>query len=418
MAVEEGKESVLDAVNAALEGHVNAPDDSTLDTEIEDGAGDGTGDVEADGTADGDGSAEGDGKEGESGDAAADGDEPAGKDASLTDIATEAAKLGVSTRDASGRFKSKEQLAADVATAREAAGSKGGKPAGGEGKEKGKDGKPLVKEPDPVNDPIPKDLKVETQQRIRTLIDRTKEAEIKATEVQTNFDYLVNGVKATGATPEQYGETLSWLSLFNSQDPSSQRKALELIENVAERLATHLGVERAIADPLAGHSDLQTAVKAGQVTMQLAREHARMRNGQQYRTEIQTQTSQQHQQQQEIERVKSSAQQGLNQIEEQIRATDPLYEQTKAAILPMLKVTFSKTHPSTWVADFQQIYKEARALQQAPARPVVRKPAVPANQPLRAKSGGGAGGGTPSAKPEPKSGLDVLNAALAGMNKR
>src|SRR5882724_10589545 len=39
-----------------------------------------------------------------------------------------------------------------------------------------KDGKPIVepKKADPVNDPIPKDLKKDTQDRIRTLIDTTK----------------------------------------------------------------------------------------------------------------------------------------------------------------------------------------------------------------------------------------------------
>src|ERR1700749_3723057 len=76
---------------------------------------------------------------------------------------------------------------------------KGEKPAEGEEKPgepkiDPKTGKPIEepKKPDPVNDPIPKDLKRETQDRIRTLANTVKEKDAALTEVQTNFDYMVN----------------------------------------------------------------------------------------------------------------------------------------------------------------------------------------------------------------------------------
>ena len=101
-----------------------------------------------------------------------------------------------------------------------------------------------AKKPDPVNDPIPKELKAETRERMTSLINTVKEKDTQLAQVTQNFDYMVGGIQATGATPEQYGETLSWLALFNSGVPENQLKALELVESVAERLATLLGKER------------------------------------------------------------------------------------------------------------------------------------------------------------------------------
>jgi len=94
---------------------------------------------------------------------------------------------------------------------------------------------------DPINDPIPKDLKKETQDRIRSLVSTTKEVTAQRDAVAKDFDYMIEGIKATGTTPEQYGELLSFMALFNSNDPASQTKALELVESVADRLAMLLG---------------------------------------------------------------------------------------------------------------------------------------------------------------------------------
>src|SRR5882757_6083175 len=156
-----------------------------------------------------------------------------------------------------------------------------------------------AKKPDPVNDPIPKDLKGPTQERIRSLIGTAKELTAERDKISTDFNYMVQGIQATGASPEQYGETLSWLALFNSNDPKQQEKALELVETVAERLATLLGKERTVGDPLGQHADLKEAVTKGQITAQYAKEIARTRNGQTFRAEIAANASQEQQQQQQ-----------------------------------------------------------------------------------------------------------------------
>lgn len=337
-------------------------------------------------------SGEGDDREGE----------PDGEGGELADIAVEAEAAGVSLRNADGTFKSHEQVAAEVAAAKSA------KPEG----DKPVDRKGAKKEPDPVNDPIPAGLKKETSDRIRTLIDRTKDAEGRADKATQDFNYLVQGVQSTGASPEQYGETLSWLSLFNSGDPTKQAQALDIIEGVADRLATMLGKERTIVDPLAAHADLKTAVQAGQITKQFATETARLRNQGVFRQQMSTALTAQQQAEQAALQEKETARVALNQLEVRLQASDPQYEAKRDSVMASLKAAFKRLPPSQWVDAFNDIYATARVI----AAPQSRR-SVPTHQPLRAgKNPAGAGAGA-TMTTAPKSALDAMNAALAGMGK-
>src|SRR6201996_6749811 len=66
---------------------------------------------------------------------------------------------------------------------------------------------PTKKEKDFVNDPIPENLKKDTQERMRGLITTVKEKTAELEKVSQDFNYMIKGVEATGTTPEQYGET-------------------------------------------------------------------------------------------------------------------------------------------------------------------------------------------------------------------
>ena len=158
---------------------------------------------------------------------------------------------------------------------------------------------------------------------MRGLIDIAKTVTAERDKYKTDFDYLVQGVEATGTTPQQYGEALSWLALFNSRDPAQQEKALELVENVAERLATLLGKDRTVGDPLAAHADLKEAVTKGQITQQYAKEIARTRNGQTFRTELQTAASTEAQAAAAKAEELSTARQSLTELEQTLRDSDP-----------------------------------------------------------------------------------------------
>ena len=284
------------------------------------------------------------------------------------------------------------------------------KPAEGEKPKTDKDGKPLVeaKKPDPVNDPIPKDLKKETQERIRTLIDTTKTVTAERDEIKQNFDFMVNGIQATGATPQQYGETLSWLALFNSQDPKQQEKALELVETVAERLATLLGRERVVGDPLGAHADLKDAVAKGQITAQYAKEIARTRNGQAFRSEINTTATQEQQRQQQAAEEERQGRAALTELEATLQETDPDYARKKAILVPALKPIMVTIPWSQKKEKFLAAYKAVQLPKVASTKPT----GAPTNQPLRAGKQP-AGGQTK----QPSSMLEAISGALGSMGK-
>lgn len=358
--------TVMDEVNAALGDALGEPETPVVETpepEAQESEAEGEGEPEAD--------AEG-------------GEEPEGE-AEETDAEAEARGA---ERNPDGTFKKK-------------------------GEEPLKEGeKPKAAEPkkaDPVNDPIPKDLKKDTQERIRTLIDTTKTVTAERDEIKQNFDYIVNGIQATGATPQQYGETLSWLALFNSNDPKQQEKALELVETVAERLSMLLGKERTVGDPLGAHADLKDAVTKGQITAQYAKEIARTRNGQAFRSEINTNASREQQQQQQAAEEERQGRAALTELEQTLTASDPDYAAKKALLVPALKPIMATIPWSQKKDKFLAAYRAVKLPNGANgARP---KPA-PVNQPLRA--GKQPAGGQTKA---PSSMLEAISGALGSMGK-
>jgi hypothetical protein len=364
----ENTDTVMDAVNAALGESLSTPEpapEPDIEPDIEpegdpEGEGEGEPEAEAEAEAEAEPEAEGNGE-----------------------------------RNADGTFKKKEAPTE--------------KPKEGEAEKPklDKDGKPIVepKKVDPVNDPIPKDLKKDTQDRIRTLIDTTKTITAERDELRQNFDYMVKGVQDTGTTPAQYGETLSWLALFNSPDPKNQEKALELVESVAERLSMLLGKERAIGDPMAAHADLKEAVAKGQITAQYAKEIARTRNGQTFRTEMNTNAGLEQQKQQAAVQELSTAKADLSALEQTLIASDPSYAAKKSILVPALQPIFASIPPSQWKSKFMEAYRNIKV--NAPAA----RPKLPVNNPLRPKQP--AGGQTKA----PTSMLEAITGALGSMGK-
>jgi hypothetical protein len=364
--------TVMDEVNAALGDALSGEDPpapvETPDPETPDDAAEG---VESDS----DGADEGEGGEG---------GEPEG--AEETDAEAEA--RGAERDPLTGKFKKK---------AEEEKPAEGEKPKAAESKKA-----------DPVNDPIPKDLKKDTQERIRTLIDTTKAVTAERDEIKQNFDFMVNGIQQTGATPQQYGETLSWLALFNSQDPKQQEKALELVETVAERLATLLGRERTVGDPLGQHADLKEAVASGKLNLQFAKEIARTRNGQTFRSEINANASQENQRQQQAAEEERQGRAALTELEATLQATDPDYARKKAILVPALKPIMVTVPWGQKKDKFLAAYKAV----QLPAAPKPKVNGTPVNQPLRAGKQP-AGGQTK----QPSSMLEAISGALGSMHK-
>ncbi len=278
---------------------------------------------------------------------------------------------------------------------------------GGEGKPGEKPGeksgdKPAAKKPDAINDPIPKELNQETQQRIRTLIKTTKEVTQRAEQAESNFNVFVQGLQAANVTPDQYQETLSFFSLFNSRDPQQQMKALELVEGIAENLSMLLGVERQSKDPLADFPELARDVQAGKITREYAVRLARQQQSTRFRQQLQSEVTKGQETQATQQRELATARQDLNALEKELRAKDPRFEEKRRIIVPALKAAFKRLPPSAWRDAFLESYQSLRL-------PVAAAPAqgrVPANQPLRARQPAGGG------KKAPASMLDAINAGI------
>lgn len=284
----------------------------------------------------------------------------------------------------------------------------------------GADGKPVVKaddkskKPDPVNDPIPTNVSQPTQERMRTLVKMTKELTTERDSVNSTLNDIVGGVQRTGMTPSQYGEVLGFMTLFNSGDTEQQTKALELIEDMCDRLAATLGKERTIKDPLEAFPDLKTAVAQGQMTAQWAKQMAVARRQSGIRTQVETQSREQQQQQQTVKQERDSAEIAMNNWEAQTAAGDPDFAKIKAALVPILKPIITQLPPSQWLPKFKEAYELRKAQFVAAAKARAARGGVPANQALRGKTPAGGGSGTGA----PKSLAEAINAGIAAAGKR
>jgi hypothetical protein len=297
-----------------------------------------------------------------------------------------------------GRFIKKPEETPEEKVAREAAElAAGGKPDAKGGKK-----------PDPLNDPIPKDLAQPTQERIRSLISTAKDTARERDEIRQNFDFMVNGIQATGTTVEQYGELLSFMALFNSGDPKQQEQALSLLEDVADRLANLLGKERVIKDPLEQHKDLQADVAANKLSLERAKEIARGRNQAQFRGQLNETAQQQQTREQQTQREYAEAKAGLTALEKTLIGTDKDYMAKRQLMVPILKAVLPTIPHKFWVKAFENAYRNIR-LPQARVRPrssTGSQPIRPNRQP----------GGRQA--PQANDGLDVINQALENMGSR
>lgn len=361
-----GPESALEAINEAL-GVVDAIED---EEELEDGDEDTDGADGADGADD-----EGDDSEGDA-EGDAEGDEDSGDE------------------EGEGGDETDEETDEEKAKAAKAAKS--------EFNEDGTRKEPGKKKSDPVNDPIPKDLKQETSDRMRALVKIAKDKEAEVTQVRGDFDTIINGIKASGSTPEQYGEAISWLSLFNSPKVEDRKAAYELVESVADRMATLLGIDRSVSDPLAGHTDLIAAVKANPATLPMAKEIARNRNANKFTGDINAGHQQRQQTEAQAQQEHNQAKTDLNAFDVKMRAEDPLYDAKRKLIVPILQPLFKTIPKAQWAEAYKNAYAQARV------QPKGKMKVGNGQQPLRGNKN--PAGGQSRA---PSNALEAMNAGIA-----
>jgi hypothetical protein len=258
---------------------------------------------------------------------------------------------------------------------------------------------------DPVNDPIPDEIKGRTRERIETLVGKVKEAE----QYRSSYEELVGMVNSTGATPEAFGNMLNYMRMVNSDNPDDQRTALKAAQAELRALAIRLGEKDVVGfDPVAEFQDLQTAVEAREITPEVAREAALLRLRQQDELTRSTQKNQERQLTMNAERAVQEGTRQLNELGERLAATDPQYREKAAMLVPLLRGPMrTSVHPSQWASTFEEAYRNLK-LPSAPAPAPAPRPA-PKQQPLRGKAPAG------QSNREPGNALEAMNAVLGNM---
>lgn len=194
-------------------------------------------------------------------------------------------------------------------------------------------------------------------------------------------DDLVAMVMETGATAEQYGQTLDYLRLVNGAlagDREATEKAFAVVEKEYKALAQALGRKVDGVDPLDGHDDLRAKVEDGYLSEDDALEIARARAHQAALQTQQQTMQQQNQQQQAVEQGRNA----LAAWDQQMLQADPSYASKRDALSAQVAVIRAQLPPDRWLQATQQLYATLPNLQPAvPAKPApgpVRPRATPA----------------------------------------
>lgn len=234
----------------------------------------------------------------------------------------------------------------------------------------------------PQDDPyaMPDDLSDRAQARFKELAGRARDGEAW----KERAEQWQQTVESTGASPDQFGQLLTYSSLVNSGDPAKLRQAMAVLEQERATLARALGEEVPGVDLLAAHPDLLERVGSGDMERASALELVRARD----MAASSRQQQERWQADQLATQVRQQAVDGLNAMGNQLAAQDPQYTAKYAAMQPMLPI-IAQLPPAQWSEAFMTAYRAVVVPAAAPATaPAQRLPQSP--QPLRGTNGGGA----------------------------
>ena len=276
-----------------------------------------------------------------------------------------------------------------------------------------------AKKGDPVNDPIPETLQARTRDRMESLIGLVKEKDA----ILASQHGILNAITNTGASPQEFGAMIGYMSWVHSDEPSKLKMARDLLLSELEGVCLKLGEAAPGIDFIAKHPDIQAMVQAGQITQEAANELAITRSRKaaaDHKAQVDaernaTETAQ--------TRERDTAIANLNALGQQMAKTDADYKR-KFQIMKDngIMETLRELPVRQWKDAFLRAYNRIPAASTPPVKtgqislPQGRNGngqyngTAPA-RPLRAKAPAGAGSGTRA----PASALDAMNSALENM---
>lgn len=244
---------------------------------------------------------------------------------------------------------------------------------------------PPANEPPPAQPAQPQQPTVDDEVKQLGLKERAaerfQELHTQARDARERVSQWEETVQSTGATPEQFGGALRYLSDINSGDPRRMADAYERMQGELQWLARELGREAPGFDPLSVHPDLAGRVTSGDITRDVALELAQHRQtGQLQQSHTQ---AQQDRQQQDLQ-----YQQGLvavQQLGAQLRAGDAQFDQKMVLLTPTIDIIQRTLPPAQWQTEIHRAYLALPAT--AVAAPAAAAPvARSAPNPIRANS--------------------------------
>jgi hypothetical protein len=219
-----------------------------------------------------------------------------------------------------------------------------------------------------------------------------------------DFEDMVGMVTETGATPEMYSGMLDYMKdavAGVNGDPEAAQRAYDRTLKELAAWGQLIGKEvPGVVDPLEGHADLKAGVENGDLSREYALELARQRNtGTMARGRIAR-----HEQAAAQETAQAQGKQALNQLEAQLKASDPDYARKREFLLPAVRAIVAKYPPDQWAAAARQAYAEIPAL--PPVAAAAPAPARPTPGPVR-------GGARMSVAAIPKDPMEALEMGIA-----
>lgn len=262
----------------------------------------------------------------------------------------------------------------------------------------GADGKPIAKvdekaavkkDADPVNDPIPEELKGRTRERITSLVGLVKDKDALIEQQNQVFDTIKN----TGATPEEFGAMIAYMRWTHTDDPAQLTQARDMLQRELRAVSLKLGTPTAGVDFLADHPELMTAVNNGQITMEHAQELAIQRTRVKQTADAAAARTSEASTTQAATAERNGAIAELNTLGKELSKSDPHYDHKYQQLKPLLE-SLGMLPPKQWKAAFQRAYAQIPAPTVAAVTPPAPKPG---DRPLRAnKSPSGGSAAKPS----------------------
>lgn len=256
---------------------------------------------------------------------------------------------------------------------------------------------PAAKRPSDEFGTLDERVSEKTRGRFEAMKTRYDEQATQLEQSRAAEQRWIDTIKSTGATPEQFGQTLEYMRYTNSTDPDDQEKAFTLIQQGYLEMAKRLGKPVAGAyDPLDDYPDLKEKVADGldrSVAIELAGTRRRGQLNEQHQRSVQQQNDGQVYAQQQLDAVSAFA--------AEMRARDPLFNEKVGQMKAYVEDIVAELPPDKWVSKIRDHYSRIVVQPAAPTPP----PAV--NTGMR--PGGGPGSG---AAKDPSNPLEAMQRGM------